>query len=74
MKTELEWHPITERPKRSGDCLIAMKHNDVNIVLMGHYNKRDDKFSENIYFGMGKTLYQFWAQVHHPEGDVFGEM
>lgn len=74
MKTELDWKPITIRPERSGDVLIALQHHDVNMVVQGHYNKRNDQFTDLIYHGAGRTLYQFWAQVHHPEGDHFADM
>lgn len=74
MKTTLIWKPISERPKRSGPVLIALKHNGVNDVLMGYYNQNTDRFSEKTYGGLGNTQYQYWAKAKHPEGDVFEEM
>ena len=67
IKKEIEWHPITERPDHSGSVFLAIKHNGVPDVLMGHYNQKLDKFSEQTYMGLGNTQYQYWAKVEYPE-------
>lgn len=74
VETTLTWKSISERPKRSGSVLIALKHNGVNVVLMGFYNRHTDRFSESTYNGLGNTQYQYWAEAKHPEGDIFGDM
>ena len=74
METKINWRSISDRPKRSGSVLIALKHNGVKMAIMGHYNRRTDTFSEKTYGGIGNTQYQYWANAHHPEGDEFGEM
>lgn len=62
METKINWRSISDRPKRSGSVLIALKHNGVKMVIMGNYNKRTDTFlkkltaeSETLNTSIGQT-------------------
>ena len=65
---------LAELDTGKGVGLIERIKQGQGMVVQGHYNKRDDQFTDLIYHGAGRTLYQFWAQVHHPEGDHFADM
>lgn len=38
-KQVVEFHPMSETPKRSGYILLAIRHNNLNDVVMGHWSK-----------------------------------
>lgn len=65
--TELEWRPITEKPKTQGYVLLAIKHNNLNSVIMGHYSH--GCFRDAVYANMGNTQYEYWAEALHPDGE-----
>lgn len=54
----IQWHPVTIHPEGNQYVLLAILHNGLPDVVMGHYHT--SAFHEEIYNGKGCT-YQYWA-------------
>lgn len=64
-----EWHPMSEIPQKSGYILLAIRHNNLNDVVMGHWSTLKG-FQSNIYPASSNTFYTHWAYMpKHPEGE-----
>jgi len=60
MITTIEWKSITEPPLTAGYVLLAITHNNIPAVIMGHYKKYSG-FTNETYDSGGHTQYYYWA-------------
>lgn len=58
MEETIVWHNIEEKPEGNQYVLLAIMHNGLPNVIMGHYNS--GSFREDTYNGKGCT-YKYWA-------------
>lgn len=65
----IAWQPMTQAPKTSGYILLAIKHNNLNDVVMGHYS-RHRGFQCATYPQGVNTQFCYWAYMpEHPDGE-----
>lgn len=69
MKREIEFYPMTKPPEKPGYILLAIKHNNLNDVVMGHWSKLKG-FQCATYPAQANTVYCYWAYMpEHPDGE-----
>ena len=65
----VQWHPMMELPETPGYILLAIRHNNLNDVVMGHYNSLRG-FRCNTYQQGVNTQFCYWAYMpKHPDGE-----
>lgn len=70
-KNIVNWHLISIPPKKSGYILLAIRHNNLPDVVMGHYSKLRG-FSCKEYPQGVNTHFEYWAyKPEHPDGEVW---
>lgn len=69
IRQEIEFHPMSELPKNSGYVLLAIRHNSLNDVVMGHWSVLRG-FQCGIYPASANTVFCYWAYPpKHPDGE-----
>lgn len=69
MEQTIKFHSMQELPEKSGYILLAIRHNNLNDVVMGHYSRLRG-FQCGIYPAQANTAYCYWAYMpEHPDGE-----
>lgn len=68
-KNTVNWHPMVQTPEKSGYILLAIRHNNLNDVVMGHYSKLRGFHCKEYPQGVN-TQFCYWAyKPEHPDGE-----